>query len=189
MAVRSAVRRVFMRRSKTEDQVITRNQLLWTLTPASLMVVVLVSLTACSTRTEPMSDSELNEFATRYAAAWSGQNPETLASFYAKDGSLTVNAGPPSVGRAAITAKASEFMTAFPDMVVRMDSVSRNGDQAIFHWTWTGTNTGPGGTGRSVRISGYEEWTFGAAGLIAESQGHFDEAEYERQMSGGGDKD
>jgi uncharacterized protein (TIGR02246 family) len=136
-----------------------------------------------------MSDSELADFATRYAAAWSGRNPESLASFYTEDGSLTVNAGPPSVGRAAITAKASEFMTAFPDMVVRMDSVSRNGDQATFHWTWTGTNSGPAGTGRSVRISGYEEWTFGTDGLIVESRGHYDEAEYERQMSGDDDKD
>ena len=44
------------------------------------------------------------------------------------------------------------------------------------------TNTGPGGTGKSVRIHGYEEWTFGADGLIAESKGHYDEAEYQRQL-------
>ncbi len=36
--------------------------------------------------------------------------------------------------------------------------------------------------GRSVDMTGYEEWTFGADGLIAESKGHFDEAEYQRQM-------
>jgi hypothetical protein len=35
-----------------------------------------------------------------------------------------------------------------------------------------------------VRISGYEEWTFGEDGLIATSQGHFDEAEYNRQLLG-----
>jgi hypothetical protein len=50
-------------------------------------------------------------------------------------------------------------MTTFPDMVVRMDDVSLQGNQAIFRWTLTGTNTGPGGTGNAVRISGYEEWT------------------------------
>jgi hypothetical protein len=33
-----------------------------------------------------------------------------------------------------------------------------------------------------VRIGGYEEWTFGLDGLIAESKGHFDEAEYQRQL-------
>jgi hypothetical protein len=34
-----------------------------------------------------------------------------------------------------------------------------------------------------VRISGYEEWTFGKDGLIREAKGHFDEAEYQRQVT------
>ena len=76
-------------------------------------------------------------------------------------------------------------MTAFPDMVVKMDHVSQDGSHAIFRWTWTGTNSGPGGTGKSVRINGYEEWTMGADGLIAASEGHFDEAEYQRQLKSG----
>lgn len=51
-------------------------------------------------------------------------------------------------GRAAIAATAQGFMTAFPDMVVKLDSVS-------------------------------------PAGLIAESRGHYDEAEYQRQLKSG----
>ena len=69
-------------------------------------------------------------------------------------------------------------------MVVTMDDVARNSDGTKFHWTLTGTNTGPGGTGKRVRISGYELWQFDNAGLIAESKGHFDSAEYERQLRG-----
>lgn len=133
-----------------------------------------------------MSQSELTEFANRYAAAWSSQNPDRLASFYAEDGALIVNAGSPSVGRAAIAATAGDFMAAFPDMVVTTDSVRREGDRVIFHWTWTGTNTGPGGTGNSVRLTGYEEWTLSPHALILESRGHFDQAEYQRQLRGGG---
>ena len=130
-----------------------------------------------------MSQTALTDFGTRYAAAWSSQNPVGLASFDSEKGSLTVNGGAPSVGRTAITETAREFMTAFPDMVVKMDRVSQDvGGHAVFRWTWTGTNTGPGGTGKSVRIEGYEEWTFGADGLIAESTGHFDETEYQRQV-------
>jgi hypothetical protein len=98
---------------------------------------------------------------------------------------LTINGGNPSTGRAAITAAAQDFMTAFPDMVVTMDDVTAAGDRATYHWTLTGTNTGPGGTGKAVRISGYEEWRIGADGLIAESRGHFDEAEYRRQLEVG----
>jgi ketosteroid isomerase-like protein len=132
-----------------------------------------------------MNQTQLTDFATRYAAAWSSQNPATLASFYTENGSLTVNAGAPSVGRAAITATAQGFMTAFPDMVVKLDQVSQEGSHAIFRWIWTGTNSGPGGTGKAVRISGYEEWTLAAEGLIAKSKGHFDEVEYQRQLKTG----
>jgi hypothetical protein len=89
------------------------------------------------------------------------------------------------VGRAAITASAQGFMTAFPDLVVVMDSLKVDGPRATYHWTLTGTNTGPGGTGRPVRISGYEEWRLGPDGLIAASLGHFDAAEYARQLAGG----
>ena len=132
-----------------------------------------------------MNHTELMHFGTRYAAAWSSQNPASLASLYNENGSLTVNGGAPSVGRPAITETGRGFMTGFPDMVVKMDHVSQDGGQALFRWTCTGTNTGPGGTGKSVRISGYEEWTIGADGLIAQSNGHFDEAEYQRQLKSG----
>jgi hypothetical protein len=71
-------------------------------------------------------------------------------------------------------------------MVLTMDGVSLQADHAVYRWTLSGTNTGPGGAGRAVRISGYEEWTFGEDGLIAKSKGHFDEADYRRQLGSGG---
>jgi len=49
------------------------------------------------------------------------QDAASVASFFADNGSLKINQGSPSVGRAAITAAARGFMTAFPDMVVKMD--------------------------------------------------------------------
>jgi len=36
-----------------------------------------------------------------------------------------------------------------------------------------------------VHISGFEQWRIGPDGLIAESRGHFDQAEYERQLQHG----
>jgi steroid delta-isomerase-like uncharacterized protein len=135
-----------------------------------------------------MDHARLTDFATRYAEAWSSQDPDALACFYAADGRLTVNDGSPDIGRTAIAAAAREFMHAFPDMVVEMQSVESDGKNAVFHWRWTGTNTGPGGTGRSVDMRGYEEWTLTADGFIAESKGHFDEAEYARQVGGGADE-
>ena len=73
-------------------------------------------------------------------------------------------------------------MTRFPDMIVTFDKVETRGNRTAFHWTLIGTNTGPGGTGKHVRISGYELWKIDNDGLIAESSGHFDAAEYERQL-------
>lgn len=153
----------------------------------TLAVATAVVFLACDARpdsTPQLSAPDLTDVARRYAEAWSGQNPEALAAFYAADGSLIVNGGTPSVGREAIAATAGGFMEAFPDMVVAMDSVTGGDGHATFYWTWTGTNTGPGGTGRSVRLSGYEEWTLDAEGRIVESQGHYDQSEYERQVSG-----
>jgi uncharacterized protein (TIGR02246 family) len=128
---------------------------------------------------------KLREFAERYTEAWCSQKPERVAAHYAPAGSLTINGGAPSIGRAAITEAARSFMVAFPDMQVLMDDLRRDGDQAQYHWTLVGTNTGPGGTGNRVRISGFEEWTIGDDGLIAASLGHYDEAEYERQVAHG----
>ena len=112
---------------------------------------------------------------------------------------------------AAIAEVAHGFMSTFSDMVVTMDDVSRDSDVAKFHWL-TGINTGSGGTEKRVRISGYDllkidngaggsraTWTGKPervdeqrgesinAGLIENSKGHFDSAEYERQLKHGVD--
>ena len=128
---------------------------------------------------------QLHDFARRYTEAWCSQDPASVAEHYAPEGSLTINGGTPSVGRAAIAEGARSFMTAFPDMRVLMDDLLVQDGGGEYHWTLVGTNTGPGGTGNRVRISGFEEWSLGDDGLIAESQGHYDQAEYDRQLEHG----
>ncbi len=128
--------------------------------------------------------TRLQAFATRYTAAWCSQNASSVAAFFSTNGSLTINNGTPSVGRAAITEAAQSFMTAFPDLQIIMERVIERGGGAEYHWTLIGTHTGPGGTGNRVRISGFESWLFGRDGLIAESQGQFDSADYIRQLDG-----
>jgi uncharacterized protein (TIGR02246 family) len=136
--------------------------------------------------TKPSPDlTAIRELAERYTAAWCSQDAAGVASFYSPNGSLRVNADAPAVGRKAITEVAQGFMTAFPDMQVILDDAGVQGDGAVYRWTLLGTNTGPGGTGNRVRISGFEVWRIGADGLIAESQGHFDSADYQRQIQRG----
>jgi predicted SnoaL-like aldol condensation-catalyzing enzyme len=108
-----------------------------------------------------------------------------FASFYAEDASFKINDGEPSVGRAAIEQTTREFMTAFPDMLVRLVEVRREGDYVEFHWHWTGTHSGPGGTGSTVDLVGFEQWTIDDDGLILRTQGHMDDAEYQRQLAAG----
>ncbi|MDX1403497.1 MAG: selenium-binding protein SBP56-related protein [Woeseiaceae bacterium] len=152
---------------------------------AAVLSFAVLFINGCTTGKSTIDPDELREFATRYTAAWNSQDPASVAAHYAEDGSLTINDGEPSVGRAAITRAAQGFMTAFPDMVVTMDDLKLEGDQAIYHWTLTGTNAGPGGTGKWVRISGYEQWTIGPDGLIVASLGNYDEAQYQRQLQYG----
>ena len=156
--------------------------------PVTLLAwsLTLAGLAACAGESPSPAPPDLPEFAAQYTEAWCSQEPARVAAFFAEDGALTINDGEPAVGRDAITAAAQGFMTAFPDMVVRMDSLGRSGDRIAYHWTLTGTNTGPGGTGRAVMIHGFEEWRFGADGRIAESRGHFDADEYARQLVEGG---
>jgi len=128
--------------------------------------------------------SQLREFAESYTAAWCSQDAASVAAFYSPNGSLTVNGGTPAVGRSAIRSLARQFMTDFPDLRVLMDGLELRGEQAIYRWTLVGKNTGPGGSGRPVQISGFEEWQIGTDDLIAKSEGHFDAANYKRQVAG-----
>ena len=127
-----------------------------------------------------MTTNELNKFAQRYAEAWCSHDPEKVAAFYARNGSISVNGAAP----VPVAEVAHGFAHDFPDMAVTFDKLENMPAGLEFHWTFTGTNTGPGGTGNKVRISGYELWKIDNNGLIAESKGHFDAAEYERQLKG-----
>jgi Bacterial regulatory proteins, luxR family len=46
-----------------------------------------------------------------------------------------------------------------------MDDLRIHAESAEYHWTLVGTNTGPAGTGKTVRISGFEE-----LGLMAQGR-------------------
>ena len=109
-------------------------------------------------------ESAVREFAVRYTAAWCSQDPARVA-FFSPEGSLQINDGAPSVGRAAITEAARSFMSVFPDLCVSMDELVAHGDRYEYRWTLTGSSGA-----RSVRISGYEDWRLGGDGLITISR-------------------
>jgi len=94
----------------------------------------------------------LRDFAAAYTAAWCSQKRPASPNFISPGGGLSVNGGSPAVGREAITETVQGFMTAFPDLRVLLDGVSQQGDDVVYSWTLTGTNTAPGGLDTRVRV-------------------------------------
>jgi len=130
----------------------------------------------------PVGAKDVKSFAIRYTTAWSSQNPASVAAFFSENGTLTINAAAPCVGRAAITEAARGFMRDFPDLAVSMDGLEQDGNRVTYRWTLTGTHAE---SGRRIKISGTEEWMIGPDGLVAASQGRFDAADYRRQVAEG----
>jgi nuclear transport factor 2 (NTF2) superfamily protein len=122
---------------------------------------------------------ELEELARGYTEAWCSRDPARVAAHYVPGGTIAVNGGE----AAGIEEVAQGFVAAFPDIQVFMDGLVVRDDGVVeYRWTFTGTSAE---TGQSVRIPGFEEWTIAPDGLIAESRGHFDQAEYDRQLREG----
>jgi hypothetical protein len=131
------------------------------------------------------AEDQLTEFAKSYTAAWCSGDPASVAAHYAPDGSLAINGGAPAVGREALTAVAASFYEGLPDMQVYFRDLVIDDGCIEYHWTFTGTNTGPGGTGNAVRVDGFESWVLDDDGLIATSIGTYDADEYARQLADG----
>ena len=127
----------------------------------------------------------LSIFAQGYAQAWGSNRPNFVALFFEEEGSLQVNDGDPAIGRDAISNVAQSFMTKFPDMNVRFDSLVTKSNGVEFHWTLTGTDADPNGKGHKVKVSGFELWTISEGNLIKDSKGNFPSEEYDRQLEFG----
>ena len=126
-----------------------------------------------------MTAEQIEELARGYTEAWCSRDPARVAAYYVPGGTIAVNGGEP----AGIADVADAFITAFPDIEVFMDELVIRDDGVVeYRWTFTGTSAE---TGRWVRIPGFEEWTLDVDGSIAESRGHFDQAEYDRQLREG----
>ncbi len=122
----------------------------------------------------------VEDLAVTYTEAWCSHDAARVAAHYVPGGMIAINGGEP----AAIAEVAAAFISAFPDIEVVMDDLVFTDDVVEYHWTFTGTSAE---TGKRVEIPGFERWTIGASGLIAESRGQYDQAEYDRQLREGAD--
>lgn len=122
---------------------------------------------------------QIEQLARDYTEAWCSRDASRVAASYVPGGTISINGGEP----AGIADVAGAFIAAFPDIEVFLDDLVLGEDAVEYHWTFTGTSAE---TGKSVRIAGFEEWTIAPDGrLIASSRGHYDQAEYDRQLREG----
>ena len=125
------------------------------------------------------------EMAKAYTDAWCSRSGEQVASFFEENAESIINAGTPTIGRAAIADAMGAFFSEFPDLVLKMDDLRCGGNQAIYLWTLEGTNSGPGGTGNFVRIPGWQNWTLSSDLMIVKADGGYDAEEYDQQIREG----
>ncbi len=126
--------------------------------------------------------ADFEKTAKAYAEAWSSHDAARVAAFFAPEGAISVNDGPPTKGREAIARDVvGGFYTDFPDLVVACDLARPAGDRGIFMWTLEGTHAG---SGNRVVASGWESWRLDADMLILESRGYFDAETYQAQVEG-----
>jgi SnoaL-like domain len=122
---------------------------------------------------------QIEQLARTYTEAWCSHDPARVAAHYVPGGEIAINGGE----AAGIAEVAEAFIVAFPDIEVFMDDLILRDDSVVeYRWTFTGTSAE---TGMGVRVPGFEEWTIAPDGLIAESRGHYDQGEYDRQLRHG----
>jgi SnoaL-like domain len=86
--------------------------------------------------------ARIREFARSYTDAWCSHDLKRVADHFVSGGTIAINGGEPT----KVTEVTRSFIEAFPDIQVFMDNVVFNDETVEHHWTFTGTNTGPGGT-------------------------------------------
>lgn len=123
-----------------------------------------------------LDPNRIRQMAENYKNAWCTGDPKQVASFYAEDGFIIINGGLPWAGRAGLAAMSGGFIDAYPDAILTTDDLHIEADRAVWSWTFSGTNTGPGGNGNKAVFSGYEVWRINDSYQIAESYGYYDSA-------------
>jgi len=129
-----------------------------------------------------VKESDCHALLTEHFKAWNSSSPEKVAKTYATDACFIINRGEPMNGRIEIAAMVAGFMSEFPDMVLKCDTVMIANDHMIYAWTFEGHHIE---TENFVSIKGWEEWDLDENKQVRSSLGWYDAQEYERQVAEG----
>ena len=128
----------------------------------------------------------VRSMAEEYSAAWCNRDAGAVASFFAPEGSRTINGGRPAKGRDGDRGLGAGVHDGLPRSRghARQPCGPRRSFRVLVD-AHRHDNSGPGGMGYPVKISGKETWRLNGDGDIVESQGRFDQADYDRQVKMG----
>ena len=115
-----------------------------------------------------LDDATVRTIADAYTAAWNSGSPEAVSEFYAEDGRIVINRGSPWEGRRGVAQMAAGFFADVPDLTLVCDGVRVAGNHVAYLWTFTGTHAS---SGRTLRVSGWEEWDLDADNTVKASLG------------------
>ena len=113
--------------------------------------------------------------------AWTRKDADQVANRYSENTTMIMNGGEPMTSRSQIREMANGFMTEFPDLVLRLDTVLVADHHMVYAWTFVGQHKE---TGNKIRFSGWEEWDLDENLNVSKSLGWYDSLDYERQVAG-----
>lgn len=127
------------------------------------------------------TQSELEDLAQRYTAAWNSKVPENVAAFHVPSSRIVINRGEPSEGHDGLTAMAAGFHAEVPDLHLTCDGIRGAGSHVVYIWTFTGHHAE---TGNPLNVKGWEEWELNDEMKVTSALGWFDGEDYDRQVKG-----
>jgi steroid delta-isomerase-like uncharacterized protein len=108
---------------------------------------------------DAITRGELNALNERILQIWNEGNLALVDETYTPEAARYDAGWPhPIRGLDALKSHLQFYRSAFPDIEMTIQETIMEGDKIVWHWTLTGTNTGPMGeapaTGKQVRLSG-----------------------------------
>lgn len=128
-----------------------------------------------------MTPQDIERIAEAYTEAWNSGSAEAVAAFHAENSRIVINRGDPWEGRSGVADMARGFFADVPDLALRCDGIRTAGDHVVYLWTFEGHHAQ---TRNPLKVTGWEEWNFGADGKVTGSLGWFDAEDYQRQVEG-----
>ncbi len=117
---------------------------------------------------------------------WTGGRYELVESMYERN--ATVHFGNESIPLSQAVADGKEWRSAFPDVVMKANQVTANGNIVDVRWSARGTNKGRGkglpGKGKPGKTQGTSKFRFDNDGKIAEVWVSWNESDLRRQVGG-----